>query len=131
MQRSGSRGHLLAVPGRSQRLRLLVATAVIAGWALALPGPASAQYVTPEPPRTGPGVDRQILTEVRAPNADVSGAAGQVGIAGAAASRATSRSAGSGLPVTGGDVVGLAALGAGAIAVGTLLKRVRPYPSKT
>ena len=124
MQRSGSRGDLVAVPGRSQRLRLLVATAVIAGWALALPGPASAQYVTPEPPRTGPGVDTQIITEM-------SGVADRVGVAGAPASRVSSRSAGSGLPVTGGDVVGFAALGTGAIALGTLLKRVRRHPSRT
>ncbi len=118
MRQSTGRGDLSTSRGRYPRLRLLVAAAITAGWALGLAGPASAQYVTPEPPQTGSEIDSQTLTEV----ADVGGAvAGRSSVAGAAATRP----AGSGLPVTGSDVVGLAAIGAGAIAAGSLLRRHR------
>ena len=128
MQRSIGRGHPSTSRGRYRRLRVLVAAAITAGWALGLAGPASAQYVTPEPPQTGSGIDSQTLTEVADTDAAV---AGRSSVAGAGAARAATRPGGSGLPVTGGDVVGLAALGAGAIAAGTLLRRHHRGPSKT
>lgn len=104
------------------RVRLL-AVAAAGVSALALASPASAQYVTPEPPRSGPAIDNQLPTQLLAEDVEVgAAAAGRANVAG------TRRS---GLPVTGGDVIGLTALGAGAIAAGTLLRRRHRQPSKT
>lgn len=129
MQRSIGRGHPSTRQGQPPRLRLLIAAAATGVWSLALAGPASAQYVTPEPPLAGSATDSQTLTQLRATNPDVDAAPSRR--ASVAGTRAAARPSQSGLPVTGGDVLGLTALGAGAIAAGTLLKRVRSRPSRT
>ncbi len=130
MQRSIGRGHPSTRQGQPPRLRLLIAAAATGVWSLALAGPASAQYVTPEPPLAGSATDSQTLTQLSATNPDVDAAASRRGsVATTGGNQGASRSGG--LPVTGGDVVGLTALGAGAIAAGTLLKRVRSRPSRT
>ncbi len=130
MQRSIGRGHLSTRQGQPPRLRLLIAAAATGMWSLALAGPASAQYVTPQPPLSGSATDSQTLTQVVAANPDVGAAAGPASVVRAGV-QATAPSTSRGLPVTGGDVVGLTALGVGAIAAGTLLKRVRRRPSRT
>jgi hypothetical protein len=110
-------------------VRLLVAAAAASAGSLGLAGTASAQYVTPQPP-TGPAADGQTVTQVvlreRNPRQ-----ASAVQAGGARTARAAARSARRGLPVTGGDVVGLTALGAGAIAVGGLILRLGRRPSKS
>ncbi|HSH61476.1 MAG TPA: hypothetical protein VK988_17900, partial [Acidimicrobiales bacterium] len=71
----------------------------------------------------GSAFDDQLPTQLLAERVEVGAtAAGRASVAG------TRRS---GLPVTGGDVIGLSALGAGAIAVGTMLRRRHRQPSKT
>ncbi len=110
-------------------MRLLVAAAAASAGSLGLAGTASAQYVTPQPP-TGPAADGQTVTQVvlreRNPRQ-----ASAVQAGGGRRARAAARSARGGLPVTGGDVVGLTALGAGAIAVGGVILRLGRRPSKS
>lgn len=126
MRRSTGRSHLST--RQSQGARLLVAAAVTGVCSLALAGPASAQYVTPKPPLTGSGVDSQTLTQLSATNADVDAAVSRPG---GVARTGGGQSGRGGLPVTGGDVVGLTALGAGAIASERLLVRLHGRQSRT
>lgn len=100
--------------------RLLLAAAVTVLWSVGSAGPASAQYVTPEPPRTGDATDVQTT-----PLADsVSSASG--GVSGQLA-----RESEPGLPVTGSDVLGLTAIGLGAIAAGGLVLQLRRRATQT
>lgn len=94
-------------------VRLFLAAALL--WSVGLAGTASAQYVTPQPPRTGAPTDVQTSPVVESVSTAGAGATGQVAI----------RSSGQGLPVTGGDVVGLTALGVGAIAAGSVVLHLR------
>jgi LPXTG-motif cell wall-anchored protein len=113
-----------SIPGQARWARLLLALAVTVLWSVGSAGPASAQYVTPEPPLTGASTDVQAQ-----PVIDVAGTAGSgarsVAQVDGATVQAASRSNGSGLPVTGGDVVGLTAMGVGAIAAGGLILHFR------
>lgn len=105
--------------GRTMRLRLLVAAAAASAGSFGLTGVASAKYVTPEPPETGKPVD------VNPDNPNPGG--GGVPGSGRDSDRpraGNDRDRSGELPVTGGDVVGLTALGAGAVAAGALLRRV-------
>lgn len=113
MQRTLNRRPLSAIPRRTRSGRLLLAAAVL--WSVGLAGTASAQYVTPQPPAAGSSTDVQT-----SPVAESVSTAG-----GGAAGRVATRSGGQGLPVTGGDVVGLTALGVGAIAAGGVVLRLR------
>jgi LPXTG-motif cell wall-anchored protein len=115
---------LRAIPGQACLTRLLSAAAVVVLLSVGFAGPASAQYVTPEPPLTGASTDVQAQ-----PVIDVAGTAASdprsVAGAGGATGQVASRSTGPGLPVTGGDVLGLTAIGLGAIAAGGLVLHLR------
>ena len=113
MQRMLNRRPTSATPRRTRSVQLLLAVAVL--WSVGLVGTASAQYVTPEPPRAGASADVQTSPVVESVSAAGGGATGQV----------STRSSGQGLPVTGGDVVGLMALGVGAIAAGGVVLHLR------
>ena len=113
MQRTLNRRPLSAIPRRTRSRRFLFAVAVL--WSVGLGGTASAQYVTPRPPLAGGPTDVQTSPVVDAGSTAGGGAAGQV----------ATRSSGQGLPVTGGDVVGLTALGVGAIAAGGVVLHLR------
>lgn len=78
---------------------------------LAFAGQASAQYVNPPPPG-GAGTDSQTL----------SGGQRAVEVSDVGGSPASSRDS---FAVTGGDVLGLAAMGAGAVVVGGAVLAVR------
>lgn len=114
MQRLFNRRPPLATPRQNRSVRLSLATAVTVLWSVGLGGTASAQYVTPEPPRGG-STDVQVSPVVDAVSTAGGGSTGQV----------AARSSGAGLAVTGGDVVGLTALGVGAIAAGGVALRLR------
>lgn len=90
----------------------MAAVTMTAAWSLPLAGPALAQYTTPPP---GGGLPTDTQTQ---PVAEAGGSMGnqlqQIQSAG-----------GQGLPVTGGDVVGMAAMGAGAVMVGGVLVALR------
>jgi LPXTG-motif cell wall-anchored protein len=124
MQRLWKHGPPGAISGQARSARLLLALAVTVLWSVGSAGPASAQYVTPEPPLTGASTDVQAQ-----PVIDVAGTAGSgarsVAGAGGATGQVASRSTGPGLPVTGGDVLGLTAIGLGAIAAGGLVLHLR------
>ncbi len=100
-------------------VRLLLAVAVVLLWSVGSAGPASAQYVTPEPPLTGASRDVQTQPVVEATSsADGAGAS----------TRGGSRSGGSALPITGGDVLGLMAMGLGAILAGGVVLHLQRFP---
>ena len=113
MQRMVNRRPLSWIPRRTRSQRFLLAVAVV--WSVGLGGTASAQYVTPEPPRAGASTDVQTSPVVDATSTAGGGATGQV----------ATRSSGQRLPVTGGDVVGLTALGVGALAAGGVVLHLR------
>lgn len=115
MQRLFNRRPASATPRQTRSVRLLLAAAVTVLWSVGLGGTASAQYVTPEPPLAGTPTDVQTSPVVNAVSTAGGGATGQV----------ATRSSAEGLPVTGGDVVGLTALGVGAIAAGGVALRLR------
>lgn len=104
----------LVLPRRGGAVRILLVAAVTVLWAAGSIGVASAQYVTPEPPVAGAPTDVQTSPVVDAANP-----------AGGATAQVATRSSGSGLPVTGGDIVGLTAIGLGAIAAGGLALHAR------
>lgn len=105
-------------PDRSTRQRqaskgrLLIAMMATAVWSFGLAGQASAQYTNP-PPTGG------AATDVGAASAG----AGALQVTGGASGE--SGGAEGGLPVTGGDVLGLTAIGVASIAVGGLVLAVR------
>lgn len=103
-------------------VRLLLAVALVLLWLVASVGPASAQYVTPEPPLTGASRDVQTRPVVEATNS-----AGGDG----ASTRGGSRSSVSALAVTGGDVLGLIAMGLGAIIAGGVVLHLRRLAPRT
>lgn len=113
MQRMRNRRPMSAAPRQSRSGRFFLAAALL--WSVGLAGTASAQYVTPRPPLAGAPTDVQTSPVVDAGGPDGGGATGQVAI----------RSSGQGLPVTGGDVVGLTALGVGAVAAGGVVLHLR------
>ena len=113
MQRMVDRRPMSATPRRTRSREFLLVAAVL--WSVGLGGTASAQYVTPEPPRAGATTDVQTSPVVESVSTAGGGATGQV----------ATRSSGQGLPVTGGDVVGLTALGVGAIAAGGVVLHLR------
>ena len=113
-----------AVPRRGGAVRILLAAAAALLWAAGSVGLASAQYVTPEPPLAGAPTDVQTSPVVDAANPTAGDAASVAG-AGDATAQVATRSSGSGLPVTGGDIVGLTAIGLGAIAAGGLVLHAR------
>ena len=117
MQRMVNRRPLSATPRQSRSGRLFLAAALL--WSVGLAGTASAQYVTPRPPLAGAPTDVQTSPVVDAASTAGGGAIGQV----------STRSSGQGLPVTGGDVLGLTALGVGAVVVGTAILAARRRPS--
>lgn len=88
---------------------MVAAVAMTAAWSLALAGPALAQYTTP-PPGGGLPTDTQTQPVVQAGGNQLQQIQGTDG---------------QGLPVTGGDVVGMAAMGAGAVMVGGVLVALR------
>lgn len=114
----------LALPRRAAAVRILLAAAAAALWVAGSIGVASAQYVTPDPPVAGAPTDVQTSPVVDAANPS-GGDAGSVAGAGDATAQVATRSSGSGLPVTGGDVVGLTAIGVSAIAAGGLVLHAR------
>ena len=113
MQRMVSCRPPSATPRQTRSMRLFLAASLLSSVGLA--GTASAQYVTPEPPRTGAHTDVQTSPVVDAGSAAGTEASGQVSI----------RSSGQEFAVTGGDVVGLTALGVGAIGAGGLVLHLR------
>lgn len=130
MQRLWKHGPPGAISGQARSARLLLALAVTVLWSVGSAGPASAQYVTPEPPLTGVSSDVQIQPVVDAPRTAAGDALAVVRADGANV-QAASRSNGSGLPVTGGDVLGLTAIGFGAIAAGGLVLHLRRRATRT
>lgn len=119
MQRMFDRRAPLATPRQARSARLFLAAAVTVLWSVGLAGAASAQYVTPEPPRGGVSTDVQTQPIVDATSTPAGEVTGQV----------ATRSSGQGLPVTGGDVLGLTAVGVGAVVVGAAILAVRRRPS--
>jgi LPXTG-motif cell wall-anchored protein len=115
---------LRAIPGQVCLTRLLSAAAVVVLLSVGFAGPASAQYVTPEPPSHGTSTDAPASPVLDASSTDA-GDARSVAGAGGATGQVASRSNGPGLPVTGGDVLGLTAIGFGAIAAGGLVLHLR------
>lgn len=116
----------VATSRETRARRLLLAAVATILWSIGSAGPASAQYVTPEPPLTGAPTDVQTSPVVDATSSGGSGVRSVAGAAGDGSSRqVASRSGGQGLAVTGGDVVGLTVMGVGAIAAGGLMLRVR------
>lgn len=113
MQRCSKRQPAVANPRRARGVWLFLAGAVTALWSVGFAGAASAQYVTPEPPAAG------VSADVQTSPVDAGSAAG------GGATQAATRSSGQGLPVTGGDVVGMTAMGAGAVMVGGILVAIR------
>ena len=113
MQRMLNRRPLSATPRQARSVGFLLAAAIL--WSVGLAGTASAQYVTPEPPLAGSPTDVQTSPVVDAVSTAGGGAAGQVAI----------RSSAQDFAVTGGDVVGLTALGVGAIAAGGVVLHLR------
>ncbi|CAN5159329.1 hypothetical protein BH24ACT1_BH24ACT1_04780 [soil metagenome] len=115
MQKMFNRRSPSAIPRQARSARLFLAAAVTVLGSVGLAGTASAQYVTPEPPRGGVSTDVQTQ-----PVVDATGTA-----AGEVTGQVATRSSGQGLPVTGGDVLGLTAIGVGAIAAGGVVLRLR------
>ena len=97
--------------GLGKGRRALVVAAVAGLWSFGLAGQASAQYTTP-PPGGGTSTDTQTQPVVK--SASQSTPVAQRAPAGR-----------QGLPVTGGDVVGMAAVGAGAVVVGGTVLALR------
>ena len=95
--------------GPRQGRRALIVAAVAGLWSFGLAGQASAQYVNP-PPGGGSSTDTQTQVVQSARSTPV--------VQRAPAGR-------QGLPVTGGDVVGMAAVGAGAVVVGGTVLALR------
>ena len=122
--------HLQVTPWRTRATRLLSACAMAGLCSVGFAGSATAQYVTPEPPRTGTAVDVPTQRVVDATGAVGSAARSVAGPADNPRS-AQSRSNGSSLPVTGGDVLSLTAIGVGAIAAGGLLVHARRRTTRT
>lgn len=94
--------------------RLLVAMLATALWSGGLAGQASAQYTNPPPnvkvaADVGAGAPTATASSLRAAGGTSTGSQG----------------GGQGLPVTGGDVLGLTAIGVGSIAVGGLVLAAR------
>lgn len=117
-----------AIPGQALSMRLLSAAAVIILLSVGFAGPASAQYVTPEPPSSGTSRDAPAAPVVDATRT-AAGDPRSVAGAGGATGQVASRSNGPGLPVTGGDILGLTAIGLGAIAAGGLVLHLRRRPT--
>lgn len=111
--------------------RKLAATGVlIAGLTLPFAAGASAQTQTQCPPNDDyctdgvpaevePDNEEVLPTDEVAPGGETGGAPAQAEVPAAAAQEAPS----GGLPLTGGDVVGMTIIGAGAVAIGTVLVR--------
>ena len=114
--------------GRARRARLLVAVVALTLSSTAFVGQASAQYTTPPPPQTGVKADTQTRPVVDASAVNRSRPAAQASAAGASRQ---ARSGGQGLPVTGGDVLGLTAIGVGAVATGGFMLRLRRRATRT
>jgi hypothetical protein len=89
--------------------RLLLVTLFAGSGMLGASGVAAAQYAD-SPPGNGPSADPGVTSSNRA-NSD--------------SSARISQSSGSSLPITGGDVVGLAVAGTGAVALGAVLVTIR------
>ena len=113
MQRMINRRPMSATSRQTRSGRLFLVAALL--WSVGLAGTASAQYVTPRPPVGGAPTDVQTSPVVDAGSTAGGGATGQVAI----------RSTGQGFALTGGDVVGLTALGVGAIAAGGVVLHFR------
>ncbi len=116
---------LRAIPGQACLTRLLSAAAVVVLLSVGFAGPASAQYVTPEPPSGGASTDVQTSPVIDATKTSGAGDVRSVVGAGGATGQVASRSDGPGLPVTGGDILGLTAIGLGAIAAGGMVLHLR------
>jgi hypothetical protein len=114
-----------AIPGQACLTRLLSAAAVIILLSVGFAGPASAQYVTPEPPSGRASTDVQTSPVIDATRTPDAGNARSLVGAGGATGQVASRSNGPGLPVTGGDILGLTAIGLGAVAAGGLVLHLR------